>query len=51
MIVTTVALDPEMHKRASIAALEERATLAQFIRDALAAHLDRRERKKGAKHA
>jgi hypothetical protein len=47
MIVTTVALEPEMHRRASIAALEDRSTLAQFLRDALVEYLDRRARKRG----
>jgi len=50
MIVTTVALDPDMHRRAAIAALEDRATLAQFIRDALVEHLKRRERQRQRKN-
>jgi predicted HicB family RNase H-like nuclease len=42
MIITTLALDPDMHRRATRAAFDERATLAQFIREALFEHLKRK---------
>lgn len=47
MVVTTVALTPEMHRRLVIAALEERAASVEIIRDALSVYLDRRDGKQG----
>jgi predicted transcriptional regulator len=47
MILTTVALTPEMHRRLVIAALEEHAASVEVIRDALRDYLDRRDRKRG----
>lgn len=52
MIVTTIALDDDLHQRLSIAAVEERAALTEVIREAAREWLDRRERthrKKGGK--
>lgn len=49
MILTTVALTPQMHRRLVIAALEENAASVEIIRDALAAHLERRDRKRGSR--
>jgi len=43
MIVTTVALEPEEHRRLSIAAIEENAANAELIRLALREYLDRRQ--------
>ncbi len=45
MVVTTIALEPEMHRRLVIAALEEHAASVEIIRDALRVYLDRRDRK------
>jgi len=45
MIVTTLALPPELHKRLQLAAIEEHAAIAELIRDAVVAHLERLERK------
>ncbi len=47
MILTTVALTPQMHRRLVIAALEERAASVEILRDALREYLDRRDRKRG----
>ncbi len=46
MIVTTVALPPELHKRLAVAAIEERAASAELIREAISEWLDRRKRGK-----
>ena len=35
-IVTTVAMDPEMHRQLSMAALKERAALTELVREAVA---------------
>jgi len=45
MVVTTVALPPDLHKRLAIAALEEGAASAELIRQAVREWLDRRKRK------
>jgi len=47
MIVTTLALPPELHKRLAVAALEEGAASAELIREAIREWLDRRIRGKG----
>ena len=49
MILTTVALTPEMHRRLVIAALEEHAASVEVMRDALSDYLDRRDRKRRKK--
>lgn len=43
MVVFTVALDPELHRRLALAALDERASMNEIVRDALRTWLDRRE--------
>jgi predicted transcriptional regulator len=45
MIVTTIALDRELHRRIAIAALDANKASAQLIRDAIEDYLDRHERK------
>jgi hypothetical protein len=45
-IVTTVALEPEMHRRLSLAAVEERAALTELVRDAVGAWLAARSRRR-----
>jgi len=47
MVVTTLALPPELHRRLQLAAIEEHAAIAELIRDAVEAHLERLERKSG----
>ena len=46
MIVTTIALPPELHKRLAIAAIEDGAAGAELIREAIKEWLDRRKRSK-----
>jgi hypothetical protein len=47
MIVTTVALPPELHKRLAVAAIEDNAASAELIREALEEWLVRRKRRGG----
>ncbi len=47
MVLTTVALTPEMHRRLVLAGLEEHAAAVEIIRDALKEYLDRRDRNRG----
>jgi predicted DNA-binding protein len=47
MIVTTLALPPELHKRLAVAAIEDGAASAELIREAIAEWLARRKRGKG----
>jgi predicted transcriptional regulator len=49
MIVTTVALPPDLHKRLVLAALEEHAASAELIRQAIEEWLSRHKRTKGNK--
>jgi Arc/MetJ-type ribon-helix-helix transcriptional regulator len=49
MVVTTVALENELHHRLALAALEERSAMTELVRRAVREWLDRREQK-GAKH-
>jgi hypothetical protein len=44
MIVTTLALPPDLHKRLAVAALEEGAASAELIREAITEWLARRKR-------
>jgi hypothetical protein len=43
MIVTTVALDREVHRRLAIIAAEDYTVITELIRQAVAEWLDRRE--------
>lgn len=45
MILTTVALPPDLHRRLALAALEENAAAAELIREAVREYLSRREKK------
>jgi predicted transcriptional regulator len=47
MIVTTIALSPDLHKRLAIAAIEDGAASAELIREAVQEWLARRKRKGG----
>lgn len=51
MIVTTVALEPELHRALALASLEEHAAMSALLRDAAREWLKRRARKqkKGTK--
>lgn len=44
MVVTTVALEPDLHRRLAIAAVEDNAALTELVRQAVREWLDRRER-------
>jgi predicted transcriptional regulator len=46
MVVTTIALPPDLHRRLAIAAIEDGAASAELIRDAIREWLDRRKRGK-----
>jgi len=45
MVITTIALPPELHRRLMMAALEENAAGAELIRQAVERFLNRRESK------
>ncbi len=45
MVVTTVALQRDLHRRMTIAALDANMATAELIRRAITEHLDRLERK------
>jgi hypothetical protein len=45
MVVFTVALEPELHRRLAIAAVEDRAAIVVIVREAVTDWLERRERK------
>jgi len=49
MVVTTIALPSELHKRLAIAAIEDGAASAELIREAVQEWLDRRKRTKGGR--
>jgi hypothetical protein len=49
MVVTTVALPPDVHRRLAIAAIEDGAASAELIREAIIEWLERRRKRKGAK--
>ena len=50
MVVTTIALSPDLHRRLAIASIEENAAAAELIRLSITEFLERREKKprKGA---
>jgi predicted transcriptional regulator len=43
MVVTTIALDPGLHHRLAIAAVEERSAMTELVRQAVAEWLTRRD--------
>jgi len=49
MVVTTVALERELHRRLAIAAVEDNAAMTELIRQAIREWLDRRERQRRVK--
>jgi predicted transcriptional regulator len=49
MVVTTVALPRELHRRLAFAALEENAASNALIRDAVEEFLDRRDAARGGR--
>ena len=48
-MVTTVALERELHRRLAIAAVEDNAAMTELIRQAIREWLDRRERQRRVK--
>ena len=48
MVVTTVALPPELHKRLAFAAIEDGAASVELIRVAIREWLDRRKARRKA---
>jgi hypothetical protein len=46
MIVTTIAMEPDLHRRLAVASLEENAAITEIIRQAAREWLDRREQKR-----
>jgi hypothetical protein len=46
MVVTTIALEADIHQRLAMAAVEERAAITELVRQAVREWLDRRDRKK-----
>lgn len=50
MVITTVALPPELHRRLAITALDENAAIAEIIREAIKRYVDAHE-KRGRKVA
>ena len=49
MIVTTIALAPDLHQRLARAALEDNAALTELVREAVQGWLERRDRKGGTR--
>jgi predicted transcriptional regulator len=45
MIITTVALPPDLHRRLAIAALDENAAIAEVIREAVRHYVDAHEKR------
>jgi metal-responsive CopG/Arc/MetJ family transcriptional regulator len=45
MVVTTVALDEELHKRLAFAAIEDGAALTELVRVAVREYLDARDKR------
>jgi hypothetical protein len=46
MVVTSVALDQELHRRLAIAAVEDNAALTELVRYAIAEWLNKRDRQR-----
>jgi len=46
MIITTVALDEQVHRQLAIAAIEENAAITELVRQAVFDWLSRREQKR-----
>ena len=44
MVVTTIALPPELHRRLAIAAVEDNAAMTELVRECIKEYLDRRGR-------
>jgi hypothetical protein len=43
MVVTTLALAPELHRRLAVAAVEDNAAINELVREAVRQWLDRRD--------
>jgi predicted transcriptional regulator len=44
MIISTIALPPELHRRLALAALDRNAAITALVREALEEYLDRHEK-------
>ncbi len=51
MVITTIALEPALHRELAIAALDHQMAITELVRHALREWLDRHGRKKGGRHA
>ena len=49
MVVTSVALEKDLHQRLAIAAIEESAAITEIVRQAVSEWLDRREPRRSRK--
>jgi len=49
MVTTTVAMPPDLHRRLTIAALEDNAAAAQLIREAIEHYLTARDKRRRAR--
>ncbi len=49
MVITTVALENDLHRKLAIAAIEESAAITEIVRQAVSEWLNRRERRRSRK--
>ena len=45
MVITSVALPPELHRRLAITALDENAAIAEVIREAVSRYVEAHEKR------
>jgi hypothetical protein len=45
MVITTVALPPDLHRRLAVAALDQNAAIAELIRESVRLYLDSHEKR------
>jgi predicted transcriptional regulator len=45
MVITTIALGPDLHRRLAIAALDQNAAIAELVREAIQQYLDAQEKR------
>ncbi len=51
MVITTVALEKDLHRRLAIAAIDESAAITEIVRQAVSEWLDQREPRRSRKGA
>lgn len=51
MVITTVALEKDLHRRLAIAAIDESAAITEIVRQAVSEWLDRRKPRRNRKGA